>query len=594
MSQSKTSPIDLDQINELAKRFADRQMFAEAAELFQIALRCDPSNLGIKLSLAQVRNQKRRDTEGQSEADALREALRRDAIDSFHFFGLAALYAERGKPRQAMMCLDLARKKEEVNPFIYKLLGRLLLQGQHFDAAATALRTARRYNPFDREAAELLSRAEYERRNYRQALEAVIDAFLLVRETDHEHNERLQRRIRTLKRVADTSSQEVVTLFHARREKLQTDFDRLELQRERLLRRETSTGDDTAALLAAPRRHEGRIELAARLRALDVWANLSDEQIFQLTQVTYEERCAKDDVIFKYKSDGMDIFVLEEGDVVIRRPTDYGTYELGTIKAGAVFGEANFIARSKRSGDAIAGGRCRLLRLDAEELDKLINDHPELGVQVYSSFWHGLAQKLRNTNEQLRSFFSEETVPENFLKLRHASQPDTVEVGSSDKIRLFREQGLTGAELTTLANFSNVKRFPAGSHLFHEGDKGHEMYVVLKGKVMISKYIPGGGEEALAILERGDFFGEMSLVDGQPRSADAKTFEGPVTVVAFDDKTLLEVMSMDPLAALEFMVLLCRLVCKRLGEIDEKVTSWRIMTGHRSGTDAETIQWQAS
>jgi CRP-like cAMP-binding protein len=134
----------------------------------------------------------------------------------------------------------------------------------------------------------------------------------------------------------------------------------------------------------------------------------------------------------------------------------------------------------------------------------------------------------------------------------------------------------------TLATFSREKKFAAGASLFQEGDEGSEMYVVLEGRTMISKYIPGAGEEALAILERGDFFGEMSLIDGEPRSADARAHGGPLTVLALDQATVREVMAMDPHAALEFLQLLCRLVANRLREIDEKVIGWKIMSGERN------------
>jgi len=107
------------------------------------------------------------------------------------------------------------------------------------------------------------------------------------------------------------------------------------------------------------------------------------------------------------------------------------------------------------------------------------------------------------------------------------------------------------------------------------------MYVVLEGKVLISKFIPGAGEEALAILERGDFFGEMSLIDGEPRSADARAHGGAVTVLALDQGTIQEMLAHAPEASLEFLKLLCRLVAKRLREIDEKVTTWRIFAGVR-------------
>ncbi|MEE8522515.1 MAG: cyclic nucleotide-binding domain-containing protein, partial [Thermoanaerobaculia bacterium] len=530
---------------------------------------------------AQVRYQQRQ-TVGRFKRDAeqaVREEIRRNAIDAFHFFGLAALYDERGKQDLAVECLEIARGKDLVNPYVHKLAGKLFFKQRRFDLAAAELRAAQRYNPFDRQIAELLGRVEYELEHYRESLEATVDAFLLLTDDDRDHGRELINRIRSLKKIRGISSESLVEIFHHRRDKLQTAFDRLELQRERLL---LSADDGTEEKIEAPKDPQGRrIELAVRLREFDIWSRLDDEQVFQLTHAAHEERCRKGAKIFDYESVGADIYVLEKGRISIRRPTAYGNFELGVLRPGSVFGEVSFLMRSPRTGEAIAIDGCRLVRLDAEELEVLVNDQPELGVEIYLSLWQSLAEKLRDANDQLRTFFSSERSAEELLKLRQSGPGESgdVDVHSDEKIRLLREQGLTGAELTTLANFSDVKRYPAGEFLFHEGDEGDEMYVVLDGKVMITKLIPGGGEEALAILTRGDFFGEMALIDGQPRSADAKAFQGPVTVIVFDDKSLQEVLSMEPVAALDFMKLLCRLICKRLQEIDEKVTGWRIMSG---------------
>ena len=133
-----------------------------------------------------------------------------------------------------------------------------------------------------------------------------------------------------------------------------------------------------------------------------------------------------------------------------------------------------------------------------------------------------------------------------------------------------------------LLAIGDLRQVASGELLFQEGDEGSEMYVILEGRVMISKYIPGAGEEALAILERGDFFGEMSLIDGEPRSADARAYSGPLTVLALDQATVREILAMDPHAALELFQLLCRLIANRLREIDEKVIGWRIMSGERN------------
>ncbi len=586
MATSKKPPVDLELLTGLAKRFVNFAMWTEAEELFELALRLDPGNRGVQLSLAQVRNQGRREQGGlsRSSEEALRESFRRNAIDAGHFLGLATLYDERGNAALAAECLEIALSKDVFQAGSHKLHGRLLFRDRQYEKAREALRTAQRFDPFDREIVELLGRVEYERESYRDAIEAAIDAFLLLPE-EHATDEArvLKDRIKSLKGILKLSSQDVVVLFRERRIKLQTAFDRLDLQRERYLQ-EKVAAKEAAARVDDAERESGRILLAARLREFEIWKRLNDEHVFALTRASFPATLPAGARLFGAGEPGADLFLIEKGEILIRLPTAYGAFELARLPGGVILGELGYIARYPRSAEAVAATEVNLVRLDAQELDLLIEERPDLGVKVFSCFWQSLAQKLRGANEQLRTFFEADAAQDNLHKSRQkmpdqGSRLDNVD--SSTKIEVLREQGLTGSELQTLADFSNVKRFPSGTFLFHEGDPGNEMYVVLEGKVMISKYIPGGGEEALAILERGDFFGEMSLIDGQPRSADAKAYHGALTVIAFDELTIKEVQSVDPRAAVDFIRLLCRLMCKRLREIDDKVTGWRIMSGQR-------------
>jgi CRP-like cAMP-binding protein len=68
------------------------------------------------------------------------------------------------------------------------------------------------------------------------------------------------------------------------------------------------------------------------------------------------------------------------------------------------------------------------------------------------------------------------------------------------------------------------KKIPAGTVLFNEGDKGEEMYILQTGKVKISKRIRGV-DKILATLDKGEFFGEMAILNDKPRSASAETLE---------------------------------------------------------------------
>jgi CRP-like cAMP-binding protein len=93
---------------------------------------------------------------------------------------------------------------------------------------------------------------------------------------------------------------------------------------------------------------------------------------------------------------------------------------------------------------------------------------------------------------------------------------------------------VSGGEKQRVQDFLHT--FPAGSVIFREGDLGSEMYIVQKGHVRISLRV-GEREREVAVLEKGDFFGEVALLDSSPaRSA---------TATAVDDVEALELTSAD-------------------------------------------------
>jgi len=77
-----------------------------------------------------------------------------------------------------------------------------------------------------------------------------------------------------------------------------------------------------------------------------------------------------------------------------------------------------------------------------------------------------------------------------------------------------------------------LTHFPAGHVLFQEGDQGEDMYIIQSGRVAIKKKVQEG-EATLAILEKGDFFGEMAVLERLPRSAKAEVIEdGDLIVIS--------------------------------------------------------------
>jgi CRP-like cAMP-binding protein len=79
-----------------------------------------------------------------------------------------------------------------------------------------------------------------------------------------------------------------------------------------------------------------------------------------------------------------------------------------------------------------------------------------------------------------------------------------------------------------------LTHFKQGHVLFQEGDEGEEMYIIQSGKVAIKKKVKDG-DTTLAVLEKGDFFGEMAVLERMPRSATAEiTEDGDLIVITGD------------------------------------------------------------
>lgn len=132
-------------------------------------------------------------------------------------------------------------------------------------------------------------------------------------------------------------------------------------------------------------------------------------------------------------------------------------------------------------------------------------------------------------------------------------------------------------ESSFLASLSREESFAAGATIFREGDPGDNLYVILEGGVRISKFIPGAGEEALAVLERGEFFGEMALIDNEPRAATATAHTDPTVLLAISKDVLGGLLDIRRVSSLRLLQLLCRMATQRLRELDTKILGWTIM-----------------
>ena len=134
-----------------------------------------------------------------------------------------------------------------------------------------------------------------------------------------------------------------------------------------------------------------------------------------------------------------------------------------------------------------------------------------------------------------------------------------------------------------------VEEFADGEIIVREGEESREMYVIQHGAVVVTKRIEGK-EVELARLTRGDFFGEMSLLESLPRNATVRA-EGPAQLLVIKPGGLLLKIRRDPTFAFEML----QHMSHRIRDLNERVASLMHDTAPR-GTDerAEIALLQAT
>ena len=125
---------------------------------------------------------------------------------------------------------------------------------------------------------------------------------------------------------------------------------------------------------------------------------------------------------------------------------------------------------------------------------------------------------------------------------------------------------LTDQELDSINNLLAVKRFKKNEVILHEEDTNKFMYIVLSGRVRVIQITEDGKEILLAIHQAGEFFGEMSFIDGKT---------SPATIVAADD-SVISIISRDEFYSTIYthkkvLYNLLLILCSRLRESWEKI-----------------------
>src|ERR1700736_2798578 len=139
-----------------------------------------------------------------------------------------------------------------------------------------------------------------------------------------------------------------------------------------------------------------------------------------------------------------------------------------------------------------------------------------------------------------------------------------------EKRQIFERHPLFGklraSEIDPLVSYTRLERYTTGREVFAKGSPGQSLMAVLRGSMKISSLSDEGKEIVFGIINAGEIFGEIAVLDGEERSADA---------TAMTDCELLVLNRRDFVHLLEHRVDLCmimlRILCQRLRQTSEQV-----------------------
>lgn len=448
------------------------------------------------------------------------------------------------------------------------LMGLLSLESLELEAARQALDRARAENPFDAEAASWRGRLNFLERRFPEALADLLEAeWLRSAGSADPVATRHLRAVRALLNLDAGQIRQATETAQARLKERASEAGVEFPARGRLseiVKRVIARGGSATG---------GALERARRLRGLSTFASLDDRALFEIATFAETQRVRAGEKMYAADEAALSFFLVVEGRLSLSRQTPVGMQALGSAGAGEFFGVAEALMQEKRPASAEALEEALVFSFLADGFFS----HEE-AVPLVQILRQQLARYLRVLNDEFKTFFSS-NAPGGAAPA--PALPQDTRIPKEEKAKLLSKGGLSPADLALFASFCSEHVYADGAVIFREGDPGDALDIVARGKVRISRHIPGAGEEALAILEPGAIFGEMAIFDPEAkgRSADAYSLGG-CALLALDRKILETMEASDPESCADLSALLCRVAAQRILETTDRLVQWRILAGN--------------
>ena len=225
---------------------------------------------------------------------------------------------------------------------------------------------------------------------------------------------------------------------------------------------------------------EGR---AAGFPRTPLFSDLAKDELLTVIGKLKHQIISQGVFIFKEGDRGDSIYVIAGGEVeIIGKDKEGNNVVLSTLKEGDFFGEFGFFSNAKRGASVRAASPATILEIVKSDIGEIIAKHKRVAQVLFD--------------------FYKERVVDKLMALSRIFEPMT----PSDRKAIL-------ARLTS-------EKLEQGVNIVNQGDIGDTMYLIKEGQVKVWVNDPKKGKIVIAVLEQGDFFGEIALATSRPRIAN--------------------------------------------------------------------------
>ncbi|MBI5048317.1 MAG: cyclic nucleotide-binding domain-containing protein [Deltaproteobacteria bacterium] len=224
-------------------------------------------------------------------------------------------------------------------------------------------------------------------------------------------------------------------------------------------------------------------EQTAKFPRTPLFSDLTRDELLAVIGKVKHQIISPGVFIFKEGDRGDSIYIVASGEVdIIGKDKKGHDVVLATLKEGDFFGEFGFFSNARREASVRAASPAAILEIAKSDVNDIIAKHKRVAQALFD--------------------FYKERVVDRLMALSPMFEP------------------LTPADRKAILARLTSKKFEQGVNIVNQGDIGDTMYLIKEGQVKVWVKDPQKGEIVMAVLEEGDFFGEIALATSKPRVAN--------------------------------------------------------------------------